>query len=235
MKKITYLVFTLFFSYPAFSQQYSIKNIQIVSNNEKNEGFIFRGSQPFKESHYEQLKKMNIKNVIIFKLENTYEVFDEKLKLIEYGFEPENIFHIPMKWKNFKNFTEACEQTKLALEILIKSYINKERTYFHCTAGQDRTGYLDGLFQILINQKNSIEEVFQNRLCQFGYSSADSKKPMAISKAIDQELTVYFQQIAQKIQALKEIGQSIEDLNCQSDTQENIKLVPMSCLNIKSN
>jgi len=234
MQAWIFTVLMSFISSLALAQNQSIKNFQVVSQLENGEPFIFRGSQPFKDSHYEQLKKMKIQNVIIFKIEKDQEVLNEKIKLVQFGIEPQNIYHIPMKWKDFSDYTEACEWTKKALMILVRSYQNRERTYFHCTAGQDRTGYLDGLFQLWLNPQVPLNDVFQKRLCQFGYAGAEPKKPKAISNAIDQELTIYFEKIARQIQGLNENGQLIEQLNCQQDIGFINSIQSMSCLDLKS-
>lgn len=229
------LIFTILMNFTsslALAQNQSIKNFQVVSQLENGEPFIFRGSQPFKDSHYEQLKKLNIKNVIIFKVEKDQEVMSEKLKLVQFGIEPQHIYHVPMKWKDFSDYTEACEWTKKALMILARSYQNHERTYFHCTAGQDRTGYLDGLFHLLIHPELSFNEVFRQRLCQYGYSAAEPKKPTSISKAIDQEMTIYFEKMAYQIEILNRRGQSIDQLNCQSEPDTLSVIKPMSCLDL---
>lgn len=192
---------------------------------------IFRGAQPFKNSHYEALKKLEIKNIIIFKSEKDNSVSDEMFKLVEYGFELKNIYHIPMKWRNFESFNEACEDTKKALIVLENSYQNNEKTFFHCTAGQDRTGFLDALFHLLINPSVSLKEVFQNRMCQYGYANADLKKPAFISTALDQELTIFFELIGQQIINLSENRQSIKSLNCQLEYNDIKIFKPMNCRN----
>lgn len=206
--------FFLFHIYSAFAfSSVSIKNFQPVAFKNQ-EAFIWRGAQPYSQEHYKQLVQENIQKILIFKTEKTDEVQNEMFELIKIGFSQSQIVHIPMKWKDFESYSEICNHTKLALKLLVQSYHEGTRTFFHCTAGEDRTGFLDGLLQIYIGQHQNIQSAFTERLCRFGYSSGRPGKPAFISETLDGEMTKYFAVLAEGLLNLRKNQQQIDDLDC---------------------
>ncbi len=229
MKSI-FILIILFSSTLVFSEvQNSIQNFQVVLKDTNNQPFIFRGSQLYRKSHFDQLKNLDIEKVIIFKIEKNQEVFNEVQKLAETGLTFKNIIHIPMKWKDFESFEESCLMTKKALVELKNSYDEHIKTYFHCSAGEDRTGYLDGLFQTLIFDHSDVETVFQKRLCQFGYAHANVKKPLHVSEALQSELSLHYVVMTKKIMDLKSENKSIQNLDCSTDEENIKKIKPFVC------
>lgn len=92
----------------------------------------------------------------------------------------------------------ACEQVVDALSILKKVKQKNGKIFFHCTAGEDRTGMLAGLY-LMIEEKQSADYVFKNEMCARGYSNGNTHKPWMVTGAIQKELTPLFLALVEKI------------------------------------
>ncbi len=157
---------------------------------------LFRGAQP--GGHSDVLISAGMSEIVIFKNDTHGEVVREMTELKEAGFADHQLHHVPMKWKDI-NLVESCEQTIKALQILVKAERDGTNTYFHCSAGEDRTGMLAGLSRMLLN-RDSTEEVFTNEMCAHGYSNGNPNKPAPVTQAIDNGLTPLFFALAQRIE-----------------------------------
>jgi hypothetical protein len=158
---------------------------------------LFRGAQPV--GHSQVLVDAGITEVVIYKNDTRGEVVREITELKEVGFSDRQIHHLPMKWKDIE-LTESCEHTIKALQILIRAERDGKNTYFHCTAGEDRTGMIAGLSRMLLN-RDSAEEVFSNEMCAQGYSDGNPNKPAPVTQAIEKGLTPLFFALAEKIES----------------------------------
>src|SRR5690606_20131805 len=85
---------------------------------------------------------------------------------------------------------------------------------FHCTAGEDRTGALAGLFRML-DEGLSTDEVFYGEMCPRGYSNGNPNKPWKVTGAIEAGLTPLFEAIAEKIEKEALNFDSLEKSLCQ--------------------
>jgi hypothetical protein len=79
-----------------------------------------------------------------------------------------------------------------ALNMLKKADDNEEKIYFHCTVGEDRTGYLAGLYQLYSRNNDSVDDVFQTELCDKGYEAGNPKKISSVVAKIRESLTPAF-------------------------------------------
>lgn len=158
------------------------------------EGQIFRGREPRKL--VSELPGIGITDVLIFKNEIKDEVQKEILALKEAGVKT---YHIPFLWKDFTSMQAACEQVVDALSILKKVKQKNGKIFFHCTAGEDRTGMLAGLY-LMIEEKQSADNVFQHEMCARGYSNGNKHKPWMVTGAIQKELTPLFLSLVEKVQ-----------------------------------
>ena len=78
----------------------------------------------------------------------------------------------------------------------------KRKLFFHCTIGEDRTGYLSALWSLINNQDNNesnvhkLENVFEEDMCGNGYGSGNPNKPDFVVDHIRDELTVLFHKMS---------------------------------------
>ena len=158
------------------------------------EGNVFRGRQP--EKLIDELAHIGITDVVIFKNDVKGEVAKEIGELQRLGISPH---HIPFRWKQYPSMQEACEQVIDALTIIRDVKKVNGKTYLHCTAGEDRTGTVMGLYRML-SEKMSMNQVFRQEMCPRGFSDGNPNKPSSVTKAIEGELTPLFVNLAGKIQ-----------------------------------
>lgn len=175
---------------------YALEGLTIANSHQVDkEGNVFRGKEP--RGLVEELAHFGISDVIIFKNELKDEVQKEISALKDLGIKSH---HIPFRWKAFPSMIEACEQTVEALNIIYKVKQQNGKVFFHCTAGEDRTGMLAGLY-LMLEEKASKTKVFKNEMCGRGYSDGNTHKPGIVSGAIQKELTPLFNALSAKIEA----------------------------------
>jgi protein-tyrosine phosphatase len=159
------------------------------------DGAILRGKEP--RSKVDELRGAGVTDVVIFKTQVRDEVDREVADLRALGITPH---HIPFRWKEFPSYEEACEQTIEALNLMHKVRRNGGRVFIHCTAGEDRTGHLAGLYRML-HEGISTETAFRTELCARGYGDGNPHKPAVVSSAIQRDLTPLFLELARKVEA----------------------------------
>lgn len=159
------------------------------------EGQVFRGKEP--KSLVKELPGIGITDVIIFKNEVKDEVKKEIEALNKLGIKPH---HIPFRWKDYPSFVEACEQTVEALNIIYKVKRAGGKVFFHCTAGEDRTGMLAGIYRMLEENARK-NEVFKNEMCARGYSDGNTHKPAYVTGAIQRGITPLFNALSAKVES----------------------------------
>lgn len=148
---------------------------------------VFRSAAP--GASIQSVMSLGLSKVLIFKNETGGEVQKEIQSLHRLGFRDSDIFHVPMLWKSPSTIESNCEHLVQALAILVNVELNtSERILFHCTAGEDRTGALAGLFRILV-QRWPFEKAFEQEMCQFGYEAGDRQKPDFVVKEVREHLT----------------------------------------------
>lgn len=185
------LIFTLLLSFNALALEgLTIPNSFQVDR----QGNIFRGKEP--KSLVGELAHFGITDVIIYKNEVKDEVQKEILALQRLGI---NSYHIPFRWKDYESMEMACEQTVVALNLIHKIKANNGKVFFHCTAGEDRTGMLAGLYRML-EERMPARKAFYAEMCNRGYSDGNSHKPPMVTGAIQRELTPLFLALAGKIE-----------------------------------
>lgn len=158
------------------------------------DGNVFRGKEP--KSQVDELAHIGITDVIIFKSQTKDEVDKEIAALKRLGIKSH---HIPFRWKEYPSMVEACEQTIDALNIIKRVKAKNDKVFFHCTAGEDRTGMLAGVYRML-EEKLTRVRAFREEMCGRGYSDGNSHKPALVTGAIQKELTPLFIALADKIE-----------------------------------
>lgn len=172
------------------------------------DGNLFRGRQP--EKLVDELAHIGISDVVIFKNDVKGEVQKEIAELGRLGI---TSHHIPFRWKQFPSMQEACEQVIDALIIIRDVKAANGKTYLHCTAGEDRTGAVMGLYRML-TEKMTMDQVVKNEMCPRGFSDGNPNKPEAVTKAIEAELTPLFVTLADKVQRGEWKMNSLPKVSC---------------------
>ncbi len=206
MKTLFFALFVV--SSPSFAQELTIGNAFQVDQD----GQVFRGREPKKL--VTELAAIGITDVIIFKNDVRGEVEEEKKALKELKI---TSHHIPFRWKDYPSLIEACEQTIEALQIIRRVKKEQGKVFFHCTAGEDRTGALAGLYRML-SEGISQEEAFTKEMCERGYSDGNPKKPALVTGAIIKELTPLFVAMAAKVEAKETSLEKITKRFCEGLT-----------------
>lgn len=167
---------------------------------------VMRGMNPQIPADYEQLKKANVKRVLIFKefsdsAAGTLEA--EMQSLASIGIERELVTKIDFPYHGFKSYQRGCEMIIQGLNVIKAAQIAKETILFHCTVGEDRTGVLSGLFKLFQHKALDVADVFETQMCEYGYERGNPFKPANVNANIKNDLTRLFMFVASKIKALR--------------------------------
>ncbi len=218
--KILFFFTILFITLQAFA----VDGLTIPNSHQVDlRGQVFRGKEPAKLVG--ELAEFGITDVVIFKNQTKTEVDKEISSLNKLGV---TSHHIPFAWKDIESTTKACEQVVEALQIIHQVTTRGGSVFFHCTAGEDRTGLLAGVFRML-DQNWSKEQAFKEEMCAHGYSDGNSKKPYLVTSSIKKELTPLYLAIAAKIENGEwKIGQ-LTKRNCKNLI---IKPTTLKCKNL---
>jgi len=167
----------------------SIRNTHQVSER------LLRGSEPRRK--FTELAALGVTDVVIFKNQVRGEV-DRAIE--EFASVGVRTHHIPFRWKDLESPEIACRQVVQALRIMRDNERAGRTTFFHCTAGEDRTGLLAGLWRVL---KEGMEPrtAWTTEMCPRGYADGNPAKPRYVSDAIHAELTPLFFGLAEKARA----------------------------------
>jgi len=207
--KQSFLLILALLSFNTFASV-SIQNFSSLHEEEN----VFRGREP--GNKVKELANLNVTDVIIFKNDTKGEVEKELVALESLGI---NSHHIPFHWKDIPSMQVACEQVIEALTIIKNVREEGGSVYFHCTAGEDRTGLLAGLFQ-MINNGVDQETAFEEEMCAKGYSDGNPRKPVTVTGAIEKGLTPLFLTLASKVESGEISLDKLDKKICR-----NIKLV----------
>jgi hypothetical protein len=200
----------------------SIANARLVGGGL---GDVIRGAEPI--GHAMELVRRGVTDVVIFKNDTRGEVAEEIAELTAAGIPRRRILAIPFRWRDLPAFRISCEQTIAALKVLVASYLTTDRVaYFHCTMGEDRTGYLAALFRMMIS-RDSLRQVFQEEMCDYGYEAGDPTKPRQIVRQIRKELTPLFLKMAKLVESNV---LSLEHLELSACAVEPVEIPPVDPL-----
>ncbi len=187
---------------PSTYLETGIPNSHLVTKN------VIRGMAPRNEADINQLIKIGVSDVLIFKIDTKGEV-DKEIDMLERkGINQKNISHIDFPWKDISDYRSVCEMTIDALKILETADTNNRKIYFHCTVGEDRTGYLAGLYKIY-RANQSVDDVFQSELCDKGYEAGDPNKISTVVQEVRTNLTPAFLTMADLIKKNKVLNKKL--------------------------
>jgi hypothetical protein len=158
---------------------------------------LFRSMAPRSETDLEALKAFGIDAVLVFKNKtgNGAEVDEEMEWLSAEGI---TVDHIPFVWKDLPAFKESCEQTVDALKFLQTARKARKKTLFHCSVGEDRTGYLAAV-QRLIAEGGDESTMFQQEMCERGYGAGNPQKPGFVVGSVEGEITPLYRKMAKLV------------------------------------
>lgn len=202
----------------------SIFNAHEVDNDLLESGaWLLRGMKPFRDADYTDLQNAHVDSVLIFKKPTSaHEVADETAALVDIGVDAANVVNVPFGWKDFTSFKEPCVQTVQSLKQLVTWQQAGKKTFFHCTVGEDRTGYLAGLYLLLEYQDYTARDMFDSQLCEHGYSSGNPVKPYgAVAKEVDTDLTPIYLKMAYKISTGELSKDSLDESVCDADPADD--------------
>ncbi len=202
--KTLYLFISLIFSLTIFAGLESpfvgtVEGLSIPNSHYVIDELIIRGQTPRNKDEYLELVSLGVKNILIFKKETKNEVQAEIKTLNSLGVKS---LHISFPWKDIMEFSPVCEDVKQALLWLENKKNAGEKSFFHCTVGEDRTGLLAGLI-LFSNTGLNIKNIFQEELCEKGYEAGDPEKASNVSKLVRENLTPVFLKMAYLIKMAK--------------------------------
>ncbi len=186
-----------------------------MPDRQDNLGGLLRGMNPQIENDFYEITNLGIEKILIFKdfsdasekdLAKEIEAF-KKLGV-------NKIKHFPFPYYDFESYSEACVMTIAALEYLHDARSNNQSVYFHCTVGEDRTGYLSTLYLLANNSQLSIEEALENIMCEHGYEGGNPFKPFIVKQNIQKDLTALYSFMAKYVHGKYEKSEKINDKKC---------------------
>lgn len=183
---------------------------------------VYRSMKPFRDDDFTDLQGLGVDAVLIFKRPTaSHEVDDEVAALAPLGVPAAQVVNVAFPWKDFTNFADPCRMTVRSLRQLRDWNASGKTALFHCTVGEDRTGYLAGLYRLL-GEQTTARAVFDQELCEHGYSAGNPQKPYAgVVAEIDADLTPLFLKMAFKISTGELGASSLDDSVCDADPADD--------------
>lgn len=174
---------------------------------------MLRGMEPRSDEQLDELRQTGVERVLIFK--NTTGKDDVAKEIAAWGLPEQDVLHVPFQWKDLPNFRTPCEQTLAALRFIRDSRAAGQRVFFHCTVGEDRTGYLAAMIALLFDRADA-EDAFGADMCEHGYASGNPQKPGFVLGKLEEDLTPLYRAMAFLVQQ-GVLTQALEEEACSSE------------------
>jgi hypothetical protein len=172
----------------------SVEGVSVPNSHWVNdEETILRGMEPRSPEQYAELKELGVSRVVVFKNMTGKDTIDEEIA--GWGLPEGDLLHVPFQWKDFDGFETPCEQTVAALRFIRDSVEADERVFFHCTVGEDRTGYLAAMYALVFEGADP-RTAFEMEMCEHGYASGNPQKPGFVLGKLDDHLTPLYRSMA---------------------------------------
>lgn len=178
---------------------------------------LLRSMAPRSDADYQALQAAGVQAVLIFKKPtgNGSDVANEITALRALGLEDEAVLNVPFAWKDFPDFATPCRQTLEGLRFLKAQREVARPTLLHCTVGEDRTGFLAGLYRLLEGEAD-VQAVFADEMCERGFGSGNPFKPVAVTGKVDAGLIPLYRKLAFKVLA-GELTWDLEESACATE------------------
>ncbi len=177
----------------------TVPGIAIANTHEVGaSGHLLRGMAPRIAADYDDLLGAKVAAVIVFKNQTGvgHDVADELAELTKRGLATADLLHVPFKWKDLTSFKESCEQTITALQFIQAHLAANKTTYFHCTVGEDRTGYLAALHRLLTEKGFDAAAAWDGEMCERGYGAGNPLKPQSVIGTLDGSIGPLYRKLA---------------------------------------
>lgn len=209
---------------PSTFEGTGIPNSHLLSDN------IIRGMAPGKKD-LQTLINLGVEHFLMFKIDLNGDIAKEIENLKKLGVPEKNILHLPFPWKDITDYQHVCEMTVEALNMLKAADAKNQKLYFHCTVGEDRTGYLAGLYKIYRGDNETRLDIFQNEMCDKGYEAGNPEKIYTVVKKIREGLTPAFMAMADLIE--KNRGKKLTKASCSNLVIPKVNYKDYSCTTSK--
>lgn len=185
---------------------------------------LLRGMAPRSAADYDQLLAAKVAAVIVFKNQTGtgHDVADEIAELQKRGLAAANAINIPFKWKEMGPFKESCEQTVQALKFIKTNLAAKRKTFFHCTVGEDRTGYLAAVQRLVGEGGLDPAKAWDVEMCERGYGAGNPLKPAFVVATLDGSLGPLYRKMAWLV-ASGRLTASLDPAACAKDPETDPK------------
>jgi protein-tyrosine phosphatase len=206
---------------PSTFLETGIPNSHLVSSN------LIRGMAPKNEKDLQQLLNIGVEKFLIFKVDTNGDVAKEIVRLKNLDVPVQNISHISFPWKDITDFVAVCEITIDGLNFLKNADENMQKIFFHCSLGEDRTGYLAGLYKIYRGKNSLVKDIFKNEMCDRGYEAGNPKKSIGVVNKIRESLTPTFLGMIDLIEANR--GKKLTKTMCKKFQIPEFDIAEFSC------
>lgn len=206
---------------PSTFLETGIPNSHLLSEN------VIRGMAPRSQDDLNRLVEIGVENFLIFKIDTNGDVAKEISRLLAMGVPEKNILQLNFPWKDITDYQSVCEMTVDALNMIKKSEAKKQKIFFHCTVGEDRTGVLAGLYKIYRGDNETRHEIFENEMCDKGYEAGNPGKIYTVSKQVRENLTPVYIGMADLIEQNR--GKSLSKEMCKGFIAPKVNFKVYSC------
>lgn len=198
--------------FPSTVEGVSIPNAHVVSDKK---GLLLRGMMPTTDAEVKSLVDKGINEILIFRNSGQGELaVESELALLSRQPSISSVHVIPFQWKDIDPQL-ACIQTLQALKILASASQSKgSGLYYHCTVGEDRTGYLTAMYKVLFEKKSS-DKAFKEDMCGHGYAEADPHKPTHVTQKVHENLTVLYLKMQKLVKSGKLSAKKLDQEVCK--------------------
>jgi protein-tyrosine phosphatase len=208
---------------PSSYPETGIPNSHALSEN------VIRGMAPKSEKDLKRLLELGVEKFLMFKIDTNGDVAKEIEKLKALSVPEKNLLNLPFPWKDITDFKPICEMTVEALNMIKDAEENNEKIFFHCTVGEDRTGYLAGLYRIYRQDNMTVDEIFENEMCDRGYEAGNPKKIFSVASKVRQSLTPAFFTMINIIEKAEKAKKRLTKSMCKNVEMVEVDLKVYKC------